>query len=135
MDELDVWGNGMRDRWLREMEANGSWCDVGMSEVRDNVASVCGSLDRLRLVKGRAELTIPVTRVDRVSVLRLDADWYEPTLIALRFLWPRLSSGGVLIVDDYGHHSGAARAVDEFFGRLRPKFTWVDYSCVVAVKP
>jgi O-methyltransferase len=38
-----------------------------------------------------------------VAVLRLDTDWYASTLVELEALYPRVSSGGVLLVDDYGH--------------------------------
>ena len=52
---------------------------------------------------------------DRVCLLRLDTDFYDSTLIELQVLWPLLSLGGVLILDDYGHWDGARRAVDEYF--------------------
>lgn len=47
--------------------------------------------------------------------MRLDTDWYESTKHELVHLWPRLSVGGVLIVDDYGWWRGSRQAVDEFF--------------------
>jgi hypothetical protein len=33
----------------------------------------------------------------------------------MRYLFPRLVSGGVLIVDDYGEYEGARQAVDIYF--------------------
>ena len=58
----------------------------------------------------------PRTRPSALALLRLDTDWYESTRHELVHLYPRLSDGGVLIVDDYGHWEGARRAVDEYFG-------------------
>ena len=54
----------------------------------------------------------------------------------LEQLYPALTDGGVLIIDDYGHWEGARKAVDEYFeatGR-RPLFSRIDYTCRMAVK-
>lgn len=48
-------------------------------------------------------------------MLRLDTDFYESTLHELKHLYPRLTPGGVLIIDDYGSFYGARKAVDEYF--------------------
>ncbi len=72
---------------------------------------------------------------DKISVLRLDTDWYESTKRELEVLWPRLVKGGVLLIDDYGHWQGARKAVDEFFiGSDRPFFSYTDYTGRIAVK-
>ena len=51
---------------------------------------------------------------EQIAILRLDTDWYESTRHELSSLYPRLVSGGVLIVDDYGTFRGARLAVEEF---------------------
>jgi hypothetical protein len=58
----------------------------------------------------------------KISLLRLDTDFYDSTLIELQVLWPRLVSGGILILDDYGHWDGARRAVDEYFQNEKDLF-------------
>ena len=60
------------------------------------------------------EDTVPDTVPEKIALLRLDTDWYASTLHEMRELWPLLGSGGVLIVDDYGHFAGARQAVDEY---------------------
>jgi len=45
----------------------------------------------------------------------LDADLYEPTTEGLRFFYPRISPGGMLLVHDYNAWPGARKSVDEFF--------------------
>ena len=55
---------------------------------------------------------------EKISLLRLDTDWHESTKIELEVLWPRLQSGGVLILDDYDHWEGARIAVDDFFSSI-----------------
>ena len=46
--------------------------------------------------------------------MRLDTDWYESTKHELIHLFPKISKGGVLIIDDYGFWEGARKAVDEY---------------------
>ena len=70
--------------------------------------------ERVHFVKGRVEETIPDAAPARISILRLDTDWYESTKHELDHLYARLSPGGVLLLDDYAYWEGARRAVDEF---------------------
>ena len=51
----------------------------------------------------------------KISLLNLDTDLYEPAVIILKYLWPRIVKGGVLILDDYGVFPGETKAVDEYF--------------------
>jgi hypothetical protein len=92
-----------------------TWCYAGLAEVKANVQSAGYPDDLLHFVAGKVEDTIPDTIPDRIALLRLDTDWYESTRHELVHLWPRLSPGGVLIIDDYGTWAGARKAVDEFF--------------------
>ena len=70
----------------------------------------------------------------KISLLRLDTDWYESTKIELEILYPLLQKGGILIIDDYGHWGGSKKAVDEFF---LDKYVWmhyIDYACRLIIK-
>lgn len=49
-----------------------------------------------------------------IALLRLDTDTYHSTRVELEYFYPKLSQGGVLIIDDYGHALGARRATDEY---------------------
>lgn len=91
---------------------------------------------RLHFVPGPVEQTLPGTAPDQLALLRLDTDWYESTRHELLHLFPRLSTGGVLIVDDYGHWDGARRAVDEYFADQHPPLLLhrIDYTGRIAVK-
>jgi O-methyltransferase len=51
---------------------------------------------------------------DKISILRLDTDWYESTKFELDNFYNNVSIGGVVIIDDYGHWGGCKKAVDEF---------------------
>lgn len=48
------------------------------------------------------------------ALVHLDADLYQPTLEGLKFFYPRLSKGGIVIVHDYNAWFGARKAVEEF---------------------
>ena len=110
-----------------------------LDEVRANLSKTGVPDDRFTLVKGRVEETIPANLPPGpVSVLRLDTDWYESTRHELEHLYPRLSRGGVLIVDDYGFWRGAREACDEYFGRhgIHMLLTRLDRTgAVIGVKP
>ena len=71
---------------------------------------------------------------DRIALLRLDTDWYASTKIELEVLYPRLSIGGVLLIDDYGHWEGARKAVSEYLSNTPGFLVAVDYTCRVMVK-
>jgi O-methyltransferase len=85
-----------------------------VAEVRDLMTSTGYPASRMQLVVGKVEDTIPAVIPDRISILRLDTDLYESTRHELTHLFPRLSPGGVLIVDDYGSFLGARKATDDY---------------------
>ena len=63
----------------------------------------------------------------------MDTDFYESTKIELEVLFPRLETGGVLIIDDYGNYKGARKAVDEYF-KSKPFLIYVDHTCRLLIK-
>ena len=83
--------------------------------VRTNLVSTGYPPEKLHFVEGRVEETIPKHAASHIALLRLDTDWYESTRHELIHLFPRLSSRGILIIDDYGHWQGSRIAVDEYF--------------------
>ena len=82
---------------------------------------------RIELVEGDVSKTVPayVKRNPglRVSLLHLDLDLYDPTLAALKSLYPLVVPGGVVLLDEYGMEGfpGESAAFDEYFGKARPK--------------
>jgi hypothetical protein len=70
-------------------------------------------------VEGWFENTIPKqTATSKISVLRLDGDLYDSTMIPLIHLYPLLSKGGYLIIDDW-NLKGCREAVHDYFkGKL-----------------
>jgi O-methyltransferase len=74
----------------------------------------------IRYVKGLHQDTMPITPLPPIALLHLDSDWYEPTLTCLSYLWPMVSVGGRVQLDDYGTWAGCHRAVTEYFGADAP---------------
>jgi hypothetical protein len=56
-------------------------------------------------------------QADRFALLRLDGDIYESTIVALENLYPKLSPGGYVIVDDYGISPPCKAAVTDYCNR------------------
>lgn len=73
-----------------------------------------GLLDKqVVFVKGFFSTTLPNISINRISLLRLDGDWYESTMDALMNLYPKLSKGGFIIIDDYSMET-CRKAVTDF---------------------
>ncbi len=65
--------------------------------------------------KGWFEQTIPQAQFsDGISLLRLDADWYDSTMICLKYLYPQIVNKGLIIIDDYYTWEGCAKAVHDY---------------------
>jgi O-methyltransferase len=107
-----------------------------IDEVRRNMTATGYPTDRVHFVPGKVEDTLPEQAPESVAVLRLDTDWYSSTRHELVHLFPRLSPGGILIIDDYGTWQGAKKAVDEYFFQLNnPIFLHrIDYTGRIAVR-
>lgn len=113
------------------------WCIAGIDDVRQNMASTGYPEDHIHFIKGPVETTIPEHSPNgAIALLRLDTDWYESTKHELDHLFPLLSEGGVLIIDDYGHWAGARKAVDDYLDGLTRKFYMhrVDYTGRLLIK-
>lgn len=117
------------------------WTMASLEEVRENLR-IEGVYDesKLRFVVGDVceTLSQPENLPDHISVLRLDTDWYESTKEELEVLWPRLVTGGYLIIDDYGHWLGSRKATQEYFNKHYPSYVTelkpVDYTASIMRK-
>jgi O-methyltransferase len=113
------------------------WAYAPLEDVRQAVLGVGYDAERIHFAKGKVEDTLPDAAPEQIALLRLDTDWYESTLHELVHLYPRLVSGGVLIIDDYGHWQGAREAVDEYVAEheIPLLLNRVDYTARIAIKP
>lgn len=112
------------------------WCYAPLEQVKSLVCGVGYPREKIHFVQGKVEDTISHIVPERIALLRLDTDWYESTRHELIHLFPRLSKGGVLIVDDYGHWQGSRQAVDDYLAESGAKLLLnrIDYTGRIALK-
>lgn len=88
------------DQKLALHKANGVLA-VSMQVVRENFRRYGLLDDQVNFLPGWFKDSLPEAPIDRLAILRLDGDLYESTIDALENLYPKLSNGGFVIVDDY----------------------------------
>lgn len=75
--------------------------------------------ENIKLIKGWIPEIFNTMDKNEYSYIHIDVDLYEPTKSSIKYFWPQLVIGGVLICDDYGSEKtpGARKAIDEYFGK------------------
>ena len=93
----------------------------GISTLAVSRAEVASNFDRYDLLDDRVHFlegwfsdTLGVAPISKLALIRLDGDLYQSTWEALDALYPKLSPGGILIVDDYGAFEPCRRAVHDY---------------------
>ncbi len=119
---IETGNNAIKDYLLHKKDNYTDWCYSSIEEVKDNIKKAGLNLENIKFIKGDVLETLKDKKSlpKRISILRLDTDWYDSTKIELEILYPRLINNGFLIVDDYGYWEGQKKALDEYFD-LRPK--------------
>jgi O-methyltransferase len=112
------------------------FCLGTLPDVQAGMAGTGYDQKLIHFVKGKVEDTIPSQAPERIALLRLDTDWYESTRHELEHLFPRLSCGGILIIDDYGYWQGAKKATDEYIAQHVPSLflNRIDHTGRIAIK-
>lgn len=90
---------------------------MSLGEVQANFAKYGLLDDRVRFLPGWFHDTLPTALIEALAVARLDGDMYVSTIDALEELYPRLSMGGFVIIDDYGGLESCRAATDDFRAR------------------
>jgi predicted O-methyltransferase YrrM len=92
--------------------------------IADNIASVLGkeALEAIHFRPGLFAETLNGS--SPICFAHVDGDWYDSTMSAVERIWPRLSPGGVIVVDDYFAWDGCRKAIDDYFaGRTDMEIT------------
>jgi O-methyltransferase len=110
------------------------WCYALLDDVKAAFSAYDFDFE-IHFIEGDVIETLPKTKPETISVLRLDTDWYESTAAEFDILYPRLSTGGVLIIDDYGCWAGSRKATDDYFAK-EPKIilTRIDKEVRLGIK-
>lgn len=128
----NLWGQAAYEHheYVGGTSSGSNWAFATFEDVNNNMLSTGFPKDRFRLIRGLVEDTIPVQAPEKISLLRLDTDWYQSTRHELECLVPRMLKGGIVLVDDYGHWQGSKQAVDEFLSqyKIKPFLHRIDYA-------
>ena len=121
---------------LKDGENFSNWDNCSIDEVKNNFIKNRLNPNEINFIKGKVENTLldGNNLPKKISILRLDTDFYESTKIELEILYPLLSKNGVLIIDDYGCWEGARKAVDEYFSNSKIWLNFIDHSSRVIIK-
>ena len=87
---------------------------VSMEDVKNNFEKYNLLDDQVKFLKGWFKDTLPTAPIEKYSILRLDGDMYESTMDAIKNLYPKLSIGGYIIIDDYGAIEGCKHATEDY---------------------
>ena len=100
-------------RYPADVGSNLERLAVSADEVRANFGKYHLLDDQVRFLEGWFADTLPTASIDRLAVVRLDADMYGSTWEAITVLYPKLSPGGFIIVDDF-RLDGCRRAIEDY---------------------
>lgn len=87
---------------------------ISLEEVKGNFGKYDLLDDQVRFLKGWFSDTLPQAEIRQLALIRLDGDMYESTMDALVNLYPKLSLGGYVIVDDWGAVDACRRAIEDY---------------------
>ncbi|BDV36175.1 macrocin O-methyltransferase (plasmid) [Methylocystis iwaonis] len=87
---------------------------VSSEQVRSNFHRYGLLKENVVFIEGFFEDTLPKLDTGPLAIIRLDGDMYGSTMVALEALYPKLSDGGYVIVDDYGAVPACKLAVTDF---------------------
>jgi O-methyltransferase len=135
--DISITGDSAKKMLISSSKAQDDsiWCFAGIEDVKKAVLGTKYNPNNIHFIQGKVEDTIPSNSPSSIALLRLDTDWYESTYHELVHLYPSLISGGVIIIDDYGHWQGARKAVDEYLSKHNIKLLLnrVDYTGRIGV--
>ena len=105
---------------------------VDLTTVQENFQKYGLLDDNVRFLKGWFSVTLPNADIDKIALLRLDGDMYESTMDALTWLYPKLSVGGYVIIDDWGAIEACRKAVLDFrtANQITEKIVEIDWTGV-----
>ena len=112
---LDTY-NGLVERYLTESERLRNASHWEYQECFDVVRQTFAPYTNVVLVRGEVPDTLPEVKAERVAYLGIDMNCTEPEIAAATYFWDRLSSGAMVVLDDYGWngHGEQKAAFDSF---------------------
>ena len=106
--------DGLVPELLTESDRAASWNEY--VDVYDDVVRAFASFDNVEIVRGPVPTTLSSVDIESVAYLSIDMNCVQPEIEAIRYFWPRMVPGGIVLLDDYGWagHEAQKLAADEF---------------------
>lgn len=128
---------GLSEAMLTESEKAMGKTGGGYEPCIDIVNKVFGELDFVRIIKGLIPDTLELVKAEKISFLHIDMNCVFPESEALKFFWPKLVKGGVVIFDDYGWMDYREQKIahDEFASKVGLKIMTLPTGQGMLIKP
>jgi O-methyltransferase len=110
------------DKWHNENK----WAFAPIDFVKKNINLTKYDESKIKYVIGDVCATLNTTVPLKISILRLDTDWYNSTKKELDVLFPLVVKNGYIVIDDYYAWKGSTTATDEFLKIHHDKVTIID---------
>lgn len=118
---------------------------VGIDKVHENSYFDCYELAkrnfspyrRAKLVRGRVPESFKDAQIDKVAYVMIDMNAVVPEIAAAEYLWPKMVSGAIMCLDDYGwiHHVNQKIAFDKFADERGVKILNLPSGQGILIKP
>lgn len=92
-------------------------CLASVEEFNYTISLTNLPTDRIHVIKGFFDEALPGFEPKPISLLRLDGDWYDSTIVCLDKFWDHVLPGGMILIDDYYMWDGCSRAVHDFLSK------------------
>lgn len=105
---------------------------ISLEQVKHNFQTLDLLDEQVKFIEGWFHETLFTAPIDKISLLRLDGDMYESTIVSLDALYHKVSPGGFVIIDDYGYIESCKQAVHDFLDKnsLKPLIHQIDWTGV-----
>jgi len=137
-EDVSVFGKPAKRKYERKMkDGQCTWHNYPLPDVRRNLEHTGYPADRLLFIEGFVQDTLPSNDCEHISLLRLDTNLYESTKAEMEYLWPKLATGGVFLIDDYFRWLGQKKAIDEYLAAhgVHMLLTRLDDHSAMGIKP
>jgi O-methyltransferase len=104
-------------QWQREVDSPMYHDNCTAEEAFVIEAFKQAGIENYKIYKGWFQDTLDRFDGSKISILRLDADWYDSTIVCFEKLFPLVSTGGLIILDDYYTWDGCAKAVHDYLSK------------------
>ena len=125
-NDVDMFGRKATDMW----EAVKMDCPLDIVKRNIQMTGYPGEYIHYHVGDARAITETP----ERISLLRLDIDWYDVYKAVLPVFEPVVTTGGVVVIDDYIHWKGCKKAVDEYIPGKNIQVQMIDYDSCYWIK-